>query len=207
MGSEQMAFREPTAEEHREILIKRARSDQISKLMAEYMLKGYRMLATYCPECSNVLLGDKSGKDYCVACQEVDKNRGETVGGKKSAATIFHVSSTNLGDGQNSNLNENNKNDHDRFFGSMEEDRLNGDFRDRSMRKKDDHEKDFQRVPPDDKRRRIVSRASDVVSATMENATNKLAEKVERKIVDQSCIDYINVIKSCADALRSLENV
>ena len=69
---------------------RRERSDKISKLMGDYMLKvwlktlhqhflynlilsnqGYRMLATLCPLCECVELQDRQGVKYCVACQEV----------------------------------------------------------------------------------------------------------------------------------------
>jgi hypothetical protein len=32
---------------------------QISKLMGEYMLRGYRMLATTCPDCGTIELQDQ----------------------------------------------------------------------------------------------------------------------------------------------------
>ena len=35
-----------------EIDARRARTDQISKLMGQYLLKGHKMLATYCDRCS-----------------------------------------------------------------------------------------------------------------------------------------------------------
>jgi len=62
----------PSEAELKVIQAKRERSDKISKLMGDYLLKGYRMLATCCPQCSNIELQDRSGNKYCVACQEVD---------------------------------------------------------------------------------------------------------------------------------------
>jgi len=62
----------PTEAELKVLAARRERSDKISKLMGDYMLKGYRMLATLCPLCECVELQDRSGAKYCVACQEVD---------------------------------------------------------------------------------------------------------------------------------------
>ena len=72
---------------HQVLAARRERSDKISKLMGDYMLKvncvyprrssefissqGYRMLATLCPICECVELQDRQGAKYCVACQEV----------------------------------------------------------------------------------------------------------------------------------------
>jgi len=50
----------------------RERSDRISALMGQYMLKGYRMLGSSCEVCGNVLLKYRDQDDYCVACKEVD---------------------------------------------------------------------------------------------------------------------------------------
>merc|ERR1719370_1364871 len=62
----------PLRAELKVLAAKRERSDKISKLMGDYMLKGYRMLATLCPICECVELQDRQGAKYCVACQEVD---------------------------------------------------------------------------------------------------------------------------------------
>jgi hypothetical protein len=62
----------PTEAELKVLAARRERSDKISKLMGDYMLKGYRMLATMCPLCDCVELQDRQGTKYCVACQEVD---------------------------------------------------------------------------------------------------------------------------------------
>merc|ERR550519_1791798 len=62
----------PTEAELKVLAARRERSDKISKLMGDYMLKGYRMLATLCPICECVELQDRQGAKYCVACQEVD---------------------------------------------------------------------------------------------------------------------------------------
>ncbi|XP_040582370.1 protein ZNRD2 [Lepeophtheirus salmonis] len=63
----------PSEAEAKVIAAKRERSDKISKLMGEYLLRGYKMLATTCPDCGTILLEEKTSKNkYCVACAEVD---------------------------------------------------------------------------------------------------------------------------------------
>jgi len=62
----------PTDAELKVLAAKRERSDKISKIMGDYMLKGYKMLATTCPICTTIELQDRQGSKYCVACQEVD---------------------------------------------------------------------------------------------------------------------------------------
>ncbi|XP_031561026.1 protein ZNRD2-like [Actinia tenebrosa] len=50
----------------------RERTDKISSLMGQYLLKGYRMLGTCCDTCGTVLLKFRDEPDYCVGCNEVD---------------------------------------------------------------------------------------------------------------------------------------
>lgn len=75
MGSEQFEWREPTEEELREIQERRNRSDLISKIMSDYLLKGYRMLDSYCTDCGNAMLDNKKGRIFCVGCEEIDKKQ------------------------------------------------------------------------------------------------------------------------------------
>jgi len=70
--SEDEEWTPPTEAEMKVLQAKRERSDKISKLMGDYLLKGYKMLATTCPICSSIELQDRNGAKYCVACQEVD---------------------------------------------------------------------------------------------------------------------------------------
>ncbi len=58
--------------EQKILTARRERSDKISKLLGDYMLKGYKMLATTCPDCDAIELQDRSGQVYCVGCAEVD---------------------------------------------------------------------------------------------------------------------------------------
>ena len=62
----------PTEAQMKVIQAKLERSDKISKLMGDYLLKGYKMLATSCPVCLTVELQDRAGVKFCVACTEVD---------------------------------------------------------------------------------------------------------------------------------------
>ena len=62
----------PSVAEQKVIDARRERSNKISKLMGDYLLKGYKMLATTCPICGTIELEDKQGRKYCIACSEVD---------------------------------------------------------------------------------------------------------------------------------------
>ncbi len=62
----------PTEAELKVINARRERSNKISKLMGDYLLKGYKMLATTCDDCGTIELEDKQGRKYCIACEEVD---------------------------------------------------------------------------------------------------------------------------------------
>ncbi|XP_078058927.1 protein ZNRD2 [Mustelus asterias] len=73
-GDEEFTWTPPSEAEMKVIEARRERQDKITKLMGDYLLKGYRMLADSCPECGTVLLQDKKQKNYCVACQELDSD-------------------------------------------------------------------------------------------------------------------------------------
>ncbi|TNN64262.1 Sjoegren syndrome/scleroderma autoantigen 1 [Liparis tanakae] len=64
----------PTEAEMKVIQARRDRQDKISKLMGDYLLKGYRMLADCCDVCGTIILQDKQQKYYCVSCQELDSD-------------------------------------------------------------------------------------------------------------------------------------
>ena len=70
-GMDDDDWRPPTEAEQKVLAAKRERSDKISKLMGDYLLKGYKMLATSCRACGTIELQDREGKLYCVACMEV----------------------------------------------------------------------------------------------------------------------------------------
>jgi uncharacterized Zn finger protein (UPF0148 family) len=62
----------PSEAELKVLAAKRERSDKISKRIGDYLLKGYKMLASSCEVCYSIELEDKEGQIYCVACQEID---------------------------------------------------------------------------------------------------------------------------------------
>ncbi|XP_038643391.1 protein ZNRD2 isoform X2 [Scyliorhinus canicula] len=73
-GDEDFTWAPPSDADMKVIVARRERQDKITKLMGDYLLKGYRMLADSCQECGTVLLQDKKQKNYCVACQELDSD-------------------------------------------------------------------------------------------------------------------------------------
>ncbi|XP_034033986.1 protein ZNRD2 isoform X2 [Thalassophryne amazonica] len=64
----------PTEAEMKVIQARRERQDKISKLMGDYLLKGYKMLGECCDQCGTILLQDRQQKNYCVSCQELDSD-------------------------------------------------------------------------------------------------------------------------------------
>uniref|UniRef100_UPI00358F6456 protein ZNRD2 n=1 Tax=Myxine glutinosa TaxID=7769 RepID=UPI00358F6456 len=66
---------EPPSEAEAKVMeARRERQEKISKLMGEYLLKGYRLLGDSCEECGTILLQDRQRKNYCVACMELDSD-------------------------------------------------------------------------------------------------------------------------------------
>ncbi|XP_076049079.1 uncharacterized protein LOC143029855 isoform X1 [Oratosquilla oratoria] len=62
----------PSEAELKVIEARRERNNKISALMGQYLLKGYKMLASACPVCDCVLLEDRQKNKYCIGCCEVD---------------------------------------------------------------------------------------------------------------------------------------
>ncbi|KAK5614294.1 hypothetical protein CRENBAI_004265 [Crenichthys baileyi] len=73
-GDEDFEWKPPTEAEMKVIQARRERQDKISKLMGDYLLKGYKMLGDSCEVCGTILLQDKRQKNYCVSCQELDSD-------------------------------------------------------------------------------------------------------------------------------------
>lgn len=71
---EDFEWEPPTEAEMKVIQARRERQDKISKLMGDYLLKGYKMLGECCDVCGTILLQDKQQKNYCVSCQELDSD-------------------------------------------------------------------------------------------------------------------------------------
>ncbi|ELU08865.1 hypothetical protein CAPTEDRAFT_125709, partial [Capitella teleta] len=67
-------WKPPTDAEMKVHQARRERQDRISKIMGEYLLRGYKMLATTCPHCATILMLDKQGRNYCIACSELDSD-------------------------------------------------------------------------------------------------------------------------------------
>eukprot|EP00794_Sanderia_malayensis_P020359 gene20359-22367_t len=59
-------------EEKHALELRRERSNKISKLMGEYLLKGYKMLGSTCNKCGTILMRDRQQNDYCVSCHDID---------------------------------------------------------------------------------------------------------------------------------------
>ncbi|KAG7322749.1 hypothetical protein KOW79_014095 [Hemibagrus wyckioides] len=71
---EDFEWEPPSEAEMKVFQARRERQDKISKLMGDYLLKGYKMLSDCCDTCGTILLQDKQKKNYCVACQELDSD-------------------------------------------------------------------------------------------------------------------------------------
>lgn len=71
---EDFEWEPPTEAEMKVIQARRERQDKISKLMGDYLLKGYKMLGDCCDVCRTILLQDRQQKNYCVSCQELDSD-------------------------------------------------------------------------------------------------------------------------------------
>ncbi|XP_057677652.1 protein ZNRD2 [Corythoichthys intestinalis] len=71
---EDFEWEPPTEAEMKVIQARRERQDQISKVMGDYLLKGYKMLGECCDKCGTILLQDRAHKNYCVSCQELDSD-------------------------------------------------------------------------------------------------------------------------------------
>ncbi|XP_028839701.1 protein ZNRD2 [Denticeps clupeoides] len=71
---EDFEWEPPSDAEMKVIQARRERQDKISKLMGDYLLKGYKMLGECCEVCQTILLQDKQKKNYCVSCQELDSD-------------------------------------------------------------------------------------------------------------------------------------
>nr|CDS33590.1 Sjoegren syndrome:scleroderma autoantigen 1 [Hymenolepis microstoma] len=55
----------------------RQRSDKISQILGQYLLRGWRMLDKSCPTCETILMLNREGKLFCVCCNEVDNQNQE----------------------------------------------------------------------------------------------------------------------------------
>ncbi|VDL60980.1 unnamed protein product [Hymenolepis diminuta] len=75
--------------------LRRQRSNKISELMGQCLLKGWRMLESICPVCDTILFMKPDGNTYCVACSEIDK----TINSKdQPAASVESCPNNSCGD-------------------------------------------------------------------------------------------------------------
>ncbi|XP_038072687.1 protein ZNRD2-like [Patiria miniata] len=72
MEGDDFDWKPPSEAEMKVLQARRERSDKISKLMGDYLLKGYRMLGSCCAVCGTILLRDRQQQDYCVCCNELE---------------------------------------------------------------------------------------------------------------------------------------
>ncbi|XP_056383444.1 protein ZNRD2 isoform X2 [Hyla sarda] len=64
----------PSESDLKIIRAQRERQDKISRMMGDYLLKGYRMLGDCCETCGTILLQDRQKKLLCISCQELDSD-------------------------------------------------------------------------------------------------------------------------------------
>ncbi|XP_076099654.1 uncharacterized protein LOC143069087 isoform X1 [Mytilus galloprovincialis] len=79
MTLEDYEWQPPTDAERKVIQARRERSDKISSIMGEYLLKGYKMLGSTCQFCETILLETPIGEKYCIACKELDEDTQENI--------------------------------------------------------------------------------------------------------------------------------
>lgn len=118
---EDFEWEPPTEAEMKVIQARRERQDKISKLMGDYLLKGYKMLGECCDACGvsgcvgdgcralnngekvecwnkcvlcfqTILLQDKQQKNYCVSCQELDSDVDKDNPGTHNSHTHIYCS-------------------------------------------------------------------------------------------------------------------
>ncbi|KAM8945357.1 protein ZNRD2 [Pelodytes ibericus] len=73
-GDDDDSWSPPSESELKILRARREHQDRISRLMGDYLLKGYKMLGDCCDTCGTILLQDKQKKLLCVSCQELDSD-------------------------------------------------------------------------------------------------------------------------------------
>ncbi|XP_077312999.1 protein ZNRD2 isoform X1 [Lithobates pipiens] len=64
----------PSEPDMKIVRARQERQDKVSRLMGDYLLKGYRMLGESCDICGTILLQDRQKKLLCISCQELDSD-------------------------------------------------------------------------------------------------------------------------------------
>jgi len=171
----------PPSEAEMKILeAKRERSDKISKVMGQYLLKGYKMLSHICDKCETILLEDRQHELYCVACSEVDNEHTKDNPALSGIAARRQIEEsehrTNDGGDQNPDpLHSADLQSEVNASSTMENSSLNSWY----------------------------SQGENALKKTMEWAAQGLQSSVN---VEKS-IQYCTLLKACADAYVSLKNV
>jgi len=101
---------EPLTEADMKMLqARRERQDQISQRIGQYLLKGYKMLATTCPHCDTILLQTRQGQNYCVSCSELDSDadKDNPAINTAAAASMARELETKIPSNTSSNLLQN----------------------------------------------------------------------------------------------------
>ncbi|XP_071080318.1 protein ZNRD2-like [Haliotis cracherodii] len=83
-------WKPPSEAEMKIIRARRERDNKISQRMGDYLLKGYKMLGTVCT-CGTILLQDKQGSNYCIACSELDSDADKDNPVRNQAAALSQV--------------------------------------------------------------------------------------------------------------------
>ncbi|XP_067681329.1 protein ZNRD2-like [Haliotis asinina] len=83
-------WKPPSEAEMKIIRARRERDNKISQRMGDYLLKGYKMLGTVC-FCGTILLQDKQGSNYCIACSELDSDADKDNPVRNETAALAQV--------------------------------------------------------------------------------------------------------------------
>ncbi|TRY99277.1 hypothetical protein DNTS_022827 [Danionella cerebrum] len=106
VDDEDFEWEPPSEAEMKVIQARRERQDKISKLMGDYLLKGFKMLGECCELCGTILLQDKQKKNYCVACQELDSDLDKDNPALNAQAALSQVRERQLATNQVPDSNE-----------------------------------------------------------------------------------------------------
>ncbi|XP_063044123.1 protein ZNRD2 [Engraulis encrasicolus] len=110
-GDDEFEWEPPTEAEMKVLEAQRERQNKISKLMGDYLLKGYKMLGDCCQHCSTILLEDRQKNIYCVACQELDSDLDKDNPALNAQAALSQVRERQLASQSSSSPHQSNGNE------------------------------------------------------------------------------------------------
>lgn len=110
-GDDEFEWEPPTEAEMKVLEAQRERQNKISKLMGDYLLKGYKMLGDCCQHCSTILLEDRQKNIYCVACQELDSDVDKDNPALNAQAALSQVRERQLANSSQSSPHQSNGNE------------------------------------------------------------------------------------------------